>query len=660
MFQILDILKPFGCARGRTAGKRRSRGQQPCVSPLEARTLLSFFQGLGLNNDAAAVSADGSVVVGNTAGLGGPFFWTQSQGVVHLRDSSGNIYPGLANAVSGNGSVIVGDNLGIGGGAFRWANGIAAPIPQVGGNGSGDGSANSVSADGTIIVGDIPVTGGSSPYMLTGASLKFIPLPPGDYSNPGVPGSIPFIGTTMSANGTVVAGNPGGGSVGSPLGTWQWKNGALIQSPGGTGYATAVSADGSVVVGSTVSSGAGGLTQAFEWTSGVVTSLNWPAGYVTGSATAASTDGTTIVGEMSPPPSGGGGGGNTSMRAFIWNQGSGVQNLQQVLISDGLGPSLTGWTLIAATAINPDGNTIVGIGLSPVGEEGWIVNLGSSTPPHQQTPTITWANPANIVYGTALGAAQLDATANVPGTFTYSPPAGTVLHAGSGQMLSVNFTPNDTTDYTTATATASINVRQATPTITWANPVDIIYGTPLGAAQLDATANVPGTLSYSPPPGTALMAGNNQTLTVSFTPNDTTDYTGATATVSINVLPVSPSPPPVHGTKTVVTAKPRSSRFGRPITLTASVKDLSHAGGVPTGSVTFLDGTTILGPPVSLRRGKASLKTSGLPVGRDPIQVDYGGAQDFTPSDSPTLILTIRVPRSRTKAILQKQKGHKE
>ena len=39
---------------------------------------------------------------------------------------------------------------GIGGEPFRWANGIAAPIPQVGGN----GGANSVSADGTIIVGD--------------------------------------------------------------------------------------------------------------------------------------------------------------------------------------------------------------------------------------------------------------------------------------------------------------------------------------------------------------------------------------------------------------------------------------------------------------------------------------------------------------------------
>ena len=45
-------------------------------------------------------------------------------------------------------------------------------------------------------------------------------------------------------------------------------------------------------------------------------------------------------------------------------------------------------------------------------------------------PTITWASPASIVYGTALSAAQLDATANVAGTFAYSPAAGTVPEGG--------------------------------------------------------------------------------------------------------------------------------------------------------------------------------------------------------------------------------------
>ena len=71
------------------------------------------------------------------------------------------------------------------------------------------------------------------------------------------------------------------------------------------------------------------------------------------------------------------------------------------------------------------------------------------------TPTITWNTPAAITYGTALGNTQLDATASVAGTFTYTPTIGTVLPGGK-QTLSVTFTPDDTTDYTTATASVAI------------------------------------------------------------------------------------------------------------------------------------------------------------------------------------------------------------
>ena len=56
---------------------------------------------------------------------------------------------------------------------------------------------------------------------------------------------------------------------------------------------------------------------------------------------------------------------------------------------------------------------------------------------------------------------SLDATASVPGTFVYTPAAGTVLTAGAGQTLSVTFTPTDTADYNPVTTTATINVQQA-------------------------------------------------------------------------------------------------------------------------------------------------------------------------------------------------------
>src|SRR5205823_4973885 len=122
------------------------------------------------------------------------------------------------------------------------------------------------------------------------------------------------------------------------------------------------------------------------------------------------------------------------------------------------------------------------------------------------TPTITWPAPSSITYGTVLGAAQLNATASVPGTVVYTPAAGTVLSAGAGQSLSVTFTPTDGANYSTATASVSIIVAKATPTITWPTPAAIAVGTPLSASQLNATASVPGTFVYTPAAGTVLSA----------------------------------------------------------------------------------------------------------------------------------------------------------
>jgi hypothetical protein len=72
-------------------------------------------------------------------------------------------------------------------------------------------------------------------------------------------------------------------------------------------------------------------------------------------------------------------------------------------------------------------------------------------------PTITWPAPSSIKFPTPLGSKQLNATASVPGTFVYSPPAGTVLKVGT-YTLSVTFTPTDTADYQTATATVPLTV----------------------------------------------------------------------------------------------------------------------------------------------------------------------------------------------------------
>src|SRR5262249_34856512 len=73
-------------------------------------------------------------------------------------------------------------------------------------------------------------------------------------------------------------------------------------------------------------------------------------------------------------------------------------------------------------------------------------------------PQITWPTPKDITYHTPLSATQLAAAANVPGTFAYLPPSGTILGVGASQTLAATFTPSDTANYDSATFSTTINV----------------------------------------------------------------------------------------------------------------------------------------------------------------------------------------------------------
>ena len=149
------------------------------------------------------------------------------------------------------------------------------------------------------------------------------------------------------------------------------------------------------------------------------------------------------------------------------------------------------------------------------------------------TPTIEWATPKSIECGTPLDTAQLCATASIPGKYAYSPALGDVLQAGV-HTLSVTFTPRDRADYTSAEATVSITVTKAKPAIEWPAPKPMKFGTLLSATQLCATASVPGTFDYLPAPGTLLLEGTH-TLSLVFTPKDSTNYATAEASVSLTV-----------------------------------------------------------------------------------------------------------------------------
>ena len=167
------------------------------------------------------------------------------------------------------------------------------------------------------------------------------------------------------------------------------------------------------------------------------------------------------------------------------------------------------------------------------------LTAGVSLIVRQATPALSWTNPLPIIYGTAVSGAQLNATANVPGSLVYTPTNGAALGAGTNQ-LSVLFTPADANDYTTATPGVALIVQPATPVLTWTNPVPIIYGTAVSGAQLNATANVPGSLVYMPTNG-AVLGGRANQLSVLFAPTDSMDYTGAAASVVLKVGQATPA-----------------------------------------------------------------------------------------------------------------------
>ena len=191
----------------------------------------------------------------------------------------------------------------------------------------------------------------------------------------------------------------------------------------------------------------------------------------------------------------------------------------------------------------------------------------------QATPTITWPTAAAITYGTALSSTQLNATASVPGTFTYSPGAGTMLNVGS-QTLSVTFTPTDSTDYTSATATMTFTVN-AEPTTFSASPLSFTYN---GSYWQPTITTTPSGASYSWTSGThtAYNAGN-----YSFTITAYGNYSGSnTFNWSITAEPVTFSGSPTSFTYNGSAQGPTiaSSPSGATFSVTSGTASATTAG----------------------------------------------------------------------------------
>ena len=233
----------------------------------------------------------------------------------------------------------------------------------------------------------------------------------------------------------------------------------------------------------------------------------------------------------------------------------------------------------------------------------------------------------------------------VPGTYVYTPPAGTILAVGT-HTLNVAFTPDNTAGYNSATGSTTILVTKATPIVTWPTPEAISPGTPLSGIQLNATATfqgatLPGTFVYTPPSGTVLSAGTH-TLQVVFTPTDTIDFTSVTATVQIVVGTTGATG--VGGTPGYPTAE--CCYFSQPTPYTVTVNGNNAA---PTGTVTVTFGAQTLGTgtlvPVSGSSSSAllSLNSFYFNPGPNTVNLNYSGDTNYV-ANSNTASISLLNP----------------
>jgi hypothetical protein len=194
-----------------------------------------------------------------------------------------------------------------------------------------------------------------------------------------------------------------------------------------------------------------------------------------------------------------------------------------------------------------------------------------------------------------------------------------------------SFPAGNASDYTLTKATGTYSITKAptSSTITWAPPAAITYGTLLSAAQLNATSTVAGTFTYTPAAGTLLPAGP-QTLSATFNPGDSTDYASGVAGVPLTVNKA--------GTTTTIAVATTQTSAGTTAAITATVHP--QISGTPTGTVTYLSGTTTLG---SAAVG-TPFTTPVLPVGTDQLSAVYSGDANFLTSTSAKTTVTSVAP----------------
>jgi sugar lactone lactonase YvrE len=105
-------------------------------------------------------------------------------------------------------------------------------------------------------------------------------------------------------------------------------------------------------------------------------------------------------------------------------------------------------------------------------------------------------------------------------------------------------------------------------------------------------------------------------------------------------------------TTTTLVSSGSPSTLGQNVMFTATVAIVGSAGVTPQGTVTFMNGTTVLGTPQTLGAGlTATYSTTALPLGSNPITAVYSGDATIEVLGSTSAVLKQDVQTASTAAV---------
>jgi len=198
------------------------------------------------------------------------------------------------------------------------------------------------------------------------------------------------------------------------------------------------------------------------------------------------------------------------------------------------------WTTPSTTPVA--GTQTEGYTFTPTSTKDYVTVTGTVSVSVAKATSIVsaWPVASGIALGQTLASSTFSGGSTTPtGSFAWAnssitPSAGTTSY-------SVIFTPTDAADYTTVTGTVSVSVGKVTPTIiSLPTASGITYGPTLAASTLTGgSGSVLGGFTWTTP--SIVPGAGTASYSVTFTPNDTTDYNVVTGTVSLTVAQATPT-----------------------------------------------------------------------------------------------------------------------